>query len=276
MPITLTKNFRLSSGFGVNNSKCPKWAKSMIGSHAFPRKESFYLDSSKSPCHTNANLRGWRGSMRNFSTILLCTLTCAGLWAQSTSVAQISGTVQDSTGSAVPGAQVRATQTDTGLARAAVSNADGSYVLTNLPVGPYRLEASKDGFSTYVQTGIVLQVNTNPTVNISLKVGSINEQVQVEAAATMVETRTTGVGQVVDSQRIVDIPLNGRVATDLIYLAGAAAPAPNADLVSTKNYPNEAVLSIGGGMANGTLYMLDGATHNDPFNNLNLPLPFPD
>src|SRR5581483_12322994 len=102
--------------------------------------------------------------MRLFSTILLCSLTAVGLWAQSTSVAQISGTVQDSTGAAVPGVQVRATQTDTGLMRTAVSNADGTYVLTNLPIGPYRIEASKDGFSTYVQTGIVLQVSTNPTV----------------------------------------------------------------------------------------------------------------
>ena len=171
---------------------------------------------------------------------------------------------------------MRATQTDTGLVRTAMTDSAGTYVLTNLPVGPYRMEVSKDGFSTYVQTGIVLQVNTNPAIEVILKVGSITEQVQVEAAATMVETRTTGVGQVVDSQRIVDIPLNGRTATDLIYLAGAAAPAPLADLVSTKNYPNEAVLSIAGGLANGTLYMLDGGTHNDPFNNLNLPLPFPD
>ncbi|HLK49528.1 MAG TPA: carboxypeptidase-like regulatory domain-containing protein, partial [Bryobacteraceae bacterium] len=215
--------------------------------------------------------------MRRFSTILgVCLLACVIAWGQATSVSQISGTVQDTTGSAVAGAQVRVTQTDTGLVRTAASGGDGSYVLTNLPVGPYRMDVSKDGFSTYVQTGIVLQVNTNPTIDVSLKVGAITEQVQVEAAATMVETRTTGVGQVVDSQRIVDIPLNGRNATDLIYLAGAASQAPPADLISTKNYPGEAALSIAGGMANGTLYMLDGATHNDPFNNLNLPLPFPD
>ncbi len=99
---------------------------------------------------------------------------------------------------------------------------------------------------------------------------------EVEAAAAMVETHSTGVGQVVDQQRVVDLPLNGRNATDLIYLAGASAVAPPADLVSAKNYPGEAVLSIAGGLANGTLYMLDGGTHNDPFNNLNLPLPFPD
>ena len=135
---------------------------------------------------------------------------------------------------------------------------------------------TKQGFNTYVQNGIVLQVASNPTIDAKLQIGNVTQQVVVEASAAMVETRSSGVGQVVDQQRVVDLPLNGRTATDLIYLAGAAATAPNADLVSTKNYPGEAVLSIGGGLANGTTYLLDGGTHNDPFNNLNLPLPFPD
>src|ERR1700682_718092 len=213
-----------------------------------------------------------RISLRAF---IVGAFACAGLWAQSAAVSQISGTVQDSSGLAVPGAQVVVTQTATGASRNTVSGSDGAYLLPSLPIGPYRLEVKKEGFTAYVQSGIVLQVNTNPTVDVSLKVGSVTEQVVVEAAAAMVETRSTGVGQVVDSQRIVDIPLNGRNATDLIYLAGAASQAPPADLISTKNYPGEAALSIAGGMANGTLYMLDGGTHNDPFTNLNLPLPFP-
>jgi Carboxypeptidase regulatory-like domain/TonB dependent receptor len=214
--------------------------------------------------------------MRIFTAMSLAVLACGSLFAQSAAVSQISGTVQDATGLAVPEAQVRVTQTDTGLTRSAISSADGTYVLQSLPIGPYRMEVTKQGFSTYVQSGIVLQVNTNPSIDVTLKIGSVSEQVQVEAAAAMVETHSTGVGQVVDQQRVVDLPLNGRNATDLIYLAGASATAPAADLVSAKNYPGEAVLSIAGGLANGTLYMLDGGTHNDPFNNLNLPLPFPD
>ena len=96
----------------------------------------------------------------------------------------------------------------------------------------------------------------------------------MEAAASIVETYSTGVGQVVDPQRMVDLPLNGRI--DLIYLAGGAATAPNADLVSAKNYPNEAPISVAGGLATGTTYLLDGGEFNDSLNNLNLPLPFPD
>jgi len=79
------------------------------------------------------------------------------VWAQGT--AQISGTVKDQTGAVLPGAEITATQTDTGITRGTITNETGSFVLPNLLVGPYRLEAALPGFRTYVQTGIVLQVN---------------------------------------------------------------------------------------------------------------------
>jgi hypothetical protein len=184
--------------------------------------------------------------------------------------------VQDSSGGAVPGAEVKATQTATGLVRTIVSGADGSYVLTNLPVGPYQLEVTKDGFSKYVQSGIVLQVGSNPSVEVALKVGAVSEQVQVEANASLVETRNSGVGQVIDNQRVVELPLNGRQATDLIYLTGMATQVNGAGLNSgVRNYPTVDI-SVAGGLSNGLAYSLDGASHNDPYNNLNLPLPFPD
>src|SRR5579872_3422129 len=99
--------------------------------------------------------------------LLAGVLFCTSLFAQT---AQIQGTVLDSSGSAVPGADVKATQTATGAVRTVTSGADGGYVLPNLAIGPYRLEVSKQGFTTYVQTGIILLVNTSPTVEVSLKV----------------------------------------------------------------------------------------------------------
>src|SRR5690349_24885047 len=87
-------------------------------------------------------------------------LMTAGAWAQTT--AQVSGTVKDQSGAVLPGAEVTATQTETGFKRTVVTDETGSYLLTNLPVGPYRFEAGLPGFRTYVQTGIVLQVNANP------------------------------------------------------------------------------------------------------------------
>src|SRR5215470_9019491 len=110
-------------------------------------------------------------------------LVCStgAVWAQAVSTAQIQGVVQDASGLAVPGADVKATQTETGISRSTVSGADGGYALPNLPIGPYQFEVTKSGFSKYVQTGIVLQVASNPTIDVPLKVGQVSEQVSVEA-----------------------------------------------------------------------------------------------
>jgi Carboxypeptidase regulatory-like domain len=205
--------------------------------------------------------------------VAMGAVVCTGLWAQAQSTAQISGTIQDASGSAVPGADVKATQTDTGAVRATVSGPDGVYVLPNLPIGPYRLEVGKQGFNTYVQTGIVLQVATNPTVDVTLRVGAVSEQVEVQANAALVDTQTTGVGQVIENQRILELPLNGRQATDLLPLAGAAAAAGKH---GTAGMPGGQNISIAGGQSFGVGYYLDGAQYNNPFDATNLPFPFPD
>jgi hypothetical protein len=214
--------------------------------------------------------------------VVLCLGISSSALAQSTS--QISGTVKDATGGAIPGAIITVTQTDTGITRTATSDSSGVYSLPSLPLGPYRMEVKKEGFSLYAQSGIVLQVDSAPTIDPQMKIGAVSETVQVEGAATMVETHSTGVGQVVNQQQVVELPLNGRQVTQLITLAGGAntvasgfGQAPSSgNLISSKNYPNEALVSVAGGMLNGTTYLLDGGTHNDVFNNLNLPLPFPD
>lgn len=206
---------------------------------------------------------------------MLLALWCGSAWAQAVSGSQVSGTVRDASGGALPGAEVTITKTDTGMTRTVFTDANGNYVLPNLPVGPYQLRVVLQGFTTYVRDGIVLQVNTNPQIDVTLELGAISEQVTVTAAAAMVETRATGVGQVIDSARVVEMPLNGRQATELIFLSGLATSAPPADLNTNKNYPT-VTISVAGGQANGMTYIMDGGTHNDPFNNLNLPTPFPD
>src|SRR5262245_2061158 len=117
--------------------------------------------------------------MRLLSTVLLVSIFSSGLvWAQAT--AQISGTARDQSGAVLPGVEVTATQTDTGVARNTITNETGSFVLPNLALGPYRLEASLPGFRKFAQTGIVLQVNSNPAVNILLEVGQVAETVEVQ------------------------------------------------------------------------------------------------
>jgi Carboxypeptidase regulatory-like domain/TonB dependent receptor len=189
--------------------------------------------------------------------------------------AQINGTIRDASGLAIPGAAVKVTQTATGVSRTAISGSDGGYVLPNLPIGPYLLEVTKDGFTRYAQSGIVLEVNTAPTVDVTMKVGSVSEQVTVEAAAIQVETRTQSVGQVVDTARVLDMPLNGREVHELIFLAGMANYPGTASLNSVRNYPT-VVVSVAGGAPDSVAYSLDGMIHQDPYNNLSLPLPFPD
>src|ERR1700674_5081757 len=116
--------------------------------------------------------------------LFILSLGCAMLWGQAT--AQISGTARDQSGAVLPGVEITVTQTDTGITRSTVSNETGSYALPNLPVGPYKLEAALPGFRTYVQTGIVLQVNGNPVINAVLAVGQVSEQVEVQANAAQV------------------------------------------------------------------------------------------
>jgi hypothetical protein len=206
---------------------------------------------------------------------VLCLVLHGTAWAQAVSGAQISGFVRDSSSGALPGADVTVTQTDTGLSRTTVTASDGAFAFPNLPVGPYQLKIGLQGFTTFVQDGIVLQVNSNPVISVTLQVGAVSEQVTVTANTALIETRSTGIGQVIDNQRVVELPLNGRQATELIFLSGLATSAPAADLNTNKNFPT-VTISVAGGQANGMTYIMDGGTHNDPFNNLNLPTPFPD
>ena len=198
-------------------------------------------------------------------------LTTSAAWAQSTG--ELAGRVTDESGAVLPGVTVTATQTDTGFSRTVVTDGEGAWVMPNMPTGPYRLEVSLQGFRTYVQTGIVLQVGQTPTLNAVLAVGNLEETVSVEAAAPIVDVRSAGISDVVENERIVELPLQGRQVTDLIVLAGAAVQTGTSD---SRSMQGGVSISVAGGLSFGVAYMLDGATHNNPQNNANLPMPFPD
>src|SRR2546425_1933674 len=206
-----------------------------------------------------------------FGISLVLAFGCALVWAQGT--AQISGAVVDASGARLPGAEVTATQTATGLVRTVVSNETGSYALPSLPTGPYKLEVSLPGFRTFVQTGIVLEVNGSPVFNVALDVGQVTQTVEVQANAALVETRNVGVGQLMETRQILELPLNGRGVTELIALSGAAV-VPN-DGSSSRSISGQQNIRVAGGLSGSVHYSLDGAMHTNPYDNLSLPLPFP-
>jgi hypothetical protein len=196
-------------------------------------------------------------------------------WSQAVAVAEISGTVTDASGGALPAAQVIMTETEKHQTRTTLTDTTGHYVLTALPVGPYKLEVKANGFKDYVQTGIVLQVNNNVQVNVAMQVGSLSERVEVTAAASMVETKENSLSMVIDQQRINELPLNGRQATQLIMALGAASYGDSGD-TGSKTFYSSTRISVAGGQSNGTAYLLDGGDNTDAMSNVNLPFPFPD
>src|SRR2546423_13731483 len=114
-------------------------------------------------------MRGW---LMGLSTVLVvCVLATDVAWGQAT--AQISGTVRDPSGAVLPGVEITATQTETGIARTTVTNETGSYALPNLPTGPYRIEAGLPGFLTFVQSGIAVQGNSHSVINPVLQIGQV-------------------------------------------------------------------------------------------------------
>ena len=207
---------------------------------------------------------------RTFVAFIWFLSLCFSVSAQN--VAEISGAVQDPSGASIASAIVKFTQIETGYTRSVLSEANGSYAAVNLPIGPYTLEVTQSGFTPYKQSGIVLDVNTNPKINVVLSLGNVSAAVTVEASASLVETVTNSVGQVMDNKSVVDLPLNGRQISDLLLLsAGAVADGTPGN----RGFPVQPIAIAGGGTGN-NLFLLDGATHNDPGTNVNLPVPFPD
>jgi hypothetical protein len=166
--------------------------------------------------------------------------------------------------------------------RTNVTDATGRYTFPNLSIGNYQLEVSSPGFKGFVQKGIQLEVASNRSVNVRMEIGAVTESVQVNANAAQVETKENSIAQVVDEQRLIDLPLNGRNPADLLRITGFSTSNMNVngnDLTGSKNIQGSngsGAYSVAGSAANGVNFLLDGGDNNDAFSNVNLPIPFPD
>jgi len=136
----------------------------------------------------------------------------------------VRGTVLDPSGAVVQSASVRARQTETGLTRSAMTDHSGAYVLLELPVGHYQLQVEARGFQTYVQQGIILNVNETATIPVRLVVGAETQQVQVMADAQLIQGTVTSLGKTVSGREVLDLPLDGRNFTQLGLLQPGVVP----------------------------------------------------
>jgi hypothetical protein len=214
---------------------------------------------------------------------LLTTLAGTG-WAQ-VSTASLNGTVQDKTGAVVPGAKVEAVQTQTNLTTETVSGQDGSFRISSIPVGPYVIRVTKDGFEAYKQEGIVLTVGQVATLQIALTVGSATQNVVVTAEAPAVESTESTIQSVVEEKVVSELPLNGRNPAALMYTAAGVTDATINPVGTNANstvaeggsvLTDESAPTTNGIRPGGTYFSLDGAGNVDPFSVIGGPFPNPD
>ena len=200
-----------------------------------------------------------------FFIVCLCLIGgAAGGWAQ-VDTGSLVGSVKDSSGAVLPGASVTATNTDTGVSSSAKTEANGDYVLTPLKIGSYSLTVEAAGFGREVRTGIVLNVQQNIRLDFTLTVGTVSQTAVVSAAAPLVETENASLGDVIGSQQVEEMPLNGRRYTDLATLTSGVAKITEGPVNGSATPTNG---NAGGDFAvNGTRgdqnnFILDGVDNN--------------
>jgi hypothetical protein len=203
--------------------------------------------------------------MRNFVvSFMLVWFSAAAVFAQSTNDQQIAGIVKDSSGAAVPNATVTATNPQTHFSRAATSNGNGSYTLAQLPIGDYTIKTAAPGFKTDTLTKVDLQVNAKLTINPTLQVGNVSENVTVQADAVRVESDTGEVSHVVTGQQATQIQLNGRNFVQLMALTPGVSTINNSGFSLFGGYgSNMSNQSVNGSRTDTFSWNLDGADNKD-------------
>ncbi len=200
-----------------------------------------------------------RSSLASYATLMgflvLAALGAVRLHAQGATAA-VSGTILDSSGAAIPAAAVEIRNTGTGVKRETTSDGQGRYLIPDLPIGDYEIQAAKMGFQTVVQKGITLDVGRQPVIDLRLPVGRAEQTVNVESTVSQVETTTSAVSSLVNQTQMRELPLNGRNFEQLVLLApGAVAytAGPVSQLIG-----RNATFSVAGGRPEGAAILLDG------------------
>ncbi len=177
----------------------------------------------------------------------------------------ILGTVTDPSGNRIAGATVKVHNTGTGLERTATTTPDGSYALSELPIGMYTVTVSQSGFQTSVTSAVEVNVATERRVDVQLQVGKVSETIEVAGdELPQIETTSNELGGVLTSQTVQDLPINGRDYTKLIFLNAGVAGSPDQITDSPGSYGE---FSMNGARGRSNNYMLDGTDMNDGYRN---------
>ncbi len=192
-------------------------------------------------------------------TLLLAVFALAA-WAQSSNQGVILGTVTDESGSVIPGVRVTAVNVETGLERTTEGNAQGDFRFDFLPPGGYKVTAERAGFRKSELAGLTLRVGQNLRADIQLNVGALSQQVTVESDAAAVNTETANLGEVISSEKIQNLPLNGREYIALAALVpGAESGNPKRGAIDDKGY----VIGFNGTRSSQNAFFFDGADNTD-------------
>src|SRR5216683_1310415 len=201
---------------------------------------------------------------------IFCSLIfpiCPLLYGQASG--SLSGTVSDKTGSVVTGAKVTITSQSTGVARDAKTDDTGHYLVPLLPVAEYTIRVESQGFRPSEQKDIRLQVDEHREVNFTLAPGAVTENVEVSATEVAVRTSDPTLGQVITSQQVAQLPLNGRNFVQLATLTPGTTQETNPDSFFNGGPSSEVStrgsfsLSVGGSRASSTDWLLDGNDNNE-------------
>src|ERR1700751_2590143 len=162
----------------------------------------------------------------------------------------IQGVVRDRSQGAIAGARLTITNVETNLRYEETTGPDGSYRILALPAGNYKLTVTAGGFRNFVETGIVVKVNDQLQIDVTLEVGSVQQEVvKVEANAVQVQTENTQLGDVIDSKKMLALPLNGRSYIDLLGLQAGVAPGSAQTIQQDR--PVSGILNAGNISVNG-------------------------
>jgi outer membrane receptor protein involved in Fe transport len=213
-------------------------------------------------------------SMKQFQTkarfaILPTALLAVALSTFCQGTQNISGTVKDQSGSAIPGAAVTVTETATGTVRGATTDASGAYAVPTLAVGTYSIEVKAEGFSTALRAGVVLHVGDQPVIDIVMNIGSVTQTVAVAGAVPTIDTSNAVVGGVVEDEQIENLPLNGRGFADLAVLQPGVVYASTGARSLSAGFGQK--ISISGMRVSSNDYTLDGQDIDNAYNDIGNP-----